>query len=52
MIALATLHELSAAIIAAGAPPDEQLAVDRLEALSRLAAFDMSVVNAARARTM
>ena len=50
LAALATLHDMTAATLAAGAPPTDGPAATSLAALEQLAAFDMAIVEKARAR--
>lgn len=49
-VALATLHEMSAATLAVGAPPAALAGATDLAALEELAAFDMRIVETAKAR--
>ena len=48
--ALATLHDMSAATLAVGAPPAGLAGATDLATLEELTAFDMRIVEAAKAR--
>ena len=51
MVALATLHEMTAATLTVGTPPTELVSATDLDSLEKLAAFDMKIVESAKKRT-
>jgi hypothetical protein len=48
-VALATLHDMSAATLTVGTPPEKLAGATDLASLEELAAFDMKIVETAKA---